>query len=74
MDLRSLKTDCEGIRVSRHRGHCHTVVGCAILASPFLIIGYADYVLCFYGCLTHLIVDYLAGKIPGRMPLKLKLW
>ncbi len=58
----------------KHRGKCHTIVGCALLALPFLIGGIEIYLSTFYGALSHLLADYVAGKLPGRRPFSIKWW
>jgi len=57
-----------------HRGHMHTIGGCALLALPCLVLGFADYSLLLIGGLTHLASDFISGLRPGHMPLRLRWW
>jgi membrane-bound metal-dependent hydrolase YbcI (DUF457 family) len=55
-----------------HRGFCHTLVGCAVLALPFLCIpGAAPYV--FLGGVSHLFGDRLQSVLSSKM-FKIKGW
>ena len=62
-------------RFMTHRGKCHTLAGCVLLCSPFLLFGDIRIpLLVFAGCVGHLLGDKLASWLPGRKKFRLRLW
>lgn len=57
-----------------HRGHCHSLLGVAVISAPFLFIGWRAYTLCLIGCIGHLAGDKLLSWMPGHQKFRLKLW
>ena len=58
----------------KHRGHCHSIVGIALLALPFTYFGTGIYTLAVIGSATHLLGDKFISWLPSKKRFRLKLW
>lgn len=58
-----------------HRGHCHSLLGSALLCAPvYLLGGSTAFLFVLAGAVIHLLSDKLYSWFPGRKPFPLKLW
>lgn len=62
------------VKVMKHRGKCHTMVGCLLLSLPFVFFHYYAFIFALYGAVTHIYADKLYSYFPGRAPFYLKIW
>lgn len=62
-------------RWMKHRGHCHSIIGCALLSSPFLFFGLPIFLSVFYGAFFHLIGDRIYSMTSKkRRRFRVRLW
>jgi hypothetical protein len=62
-------------RFMKHRGKCHTLIGCILLSAPFYFFGSILVpILILTGCVGHVLADKLASWLPGRRRFKLRIW
>jgi len=57
----------------RHRGMSHSILGCALLSSPFLILGNGLFLPVFAGAVSHVLGDFIASLRKGQW-FHVKLW
>jgi len=58
----------------KHRGHCHTIIGSILIASPFVVLSLNMFALVAIGCIGHLVADRISSSFPNRWRFKIKLW
>ena len=63
------------VRFMKHRGKCHTIIGCMLLSSPFILLGLNAFLSVFYGAILHIIGDKIysmTGK--KRRRFYIRIW
>lgn len=59
----------------KHRGKCHTIIGCMLLSSPFMLISLSAFWCVLYGAILHLVSDKVYSLTsPRRRKYAIKLW
>lgn len=61
------------IRHFTHRGFSHSILGCALLASPFLLLGNGEFLPVFVGAVSHVLSDFVSSLLRGYW-YHVKLW
>lgn len=63
------------LRLTKHRGKCHTLIGSILLCVPFYITGGSlTFLWVFLGCVSHLCADKLHSFGKRKKPFAIKLW
>lgn len=62
------------VRWMKHRGHCHSFIGSAIISLPFLFFGLQIYGFIFFGTVLHILGDKFLSWFPRKQYFALKLW
>jgi len=65
---------CVFARLMSHRGHCHSIIGSALLALPFLMFDINIFALVFIACIGHLVADRVSSSFPNRWKFRIKVW
>lgn len=63
------------VRFMKHRGKCHTIIGCMLLATPFILISVTAFLSVFYGAILHIVGDKIyswTGK--NRRRFYIRIW
>jgi len=58
----------------KHRGHCHSIMGCIVLTLPFLLLGTQVYTFAIIGCIVHVLADKLLSLLPWKSRFSVKIW
>lgn len=56
-----------------HRGFSHSILGCALLSSPFAMIGHGTFMPVFAGAVSHVFGDFISSLLKGRW-FRVRLW
>ncbi|AEO93816.1 gp570 [Bacillus phage G] len=63
----------QSVRLIKHRGKSHTILGIILLSSPFLLINYQSFEAVFLGSLSHILGDRFQALFT-KSKYKLRLW
>jgi membrane-bound metal-dependent hydrolase YbcI (DUF457 family) len=63
------------LRLCKHRGKCHTILGSLFLSLPFYVLGgIQGIIFTFVGSVGHLVADKLYSYGHKKKPFTIKVW
>lgn len=61
------------VKSMSHRGMSHSILGCALLSSPFLMFGHGAAFPVFVGAVSHVMGDFVSSLMKGYF-WHVRLW